>query len=227
MPSAVADESIRAAGPRWWHREFFRQQFPLLPGALGFLVPGENVVKVIAAWDIYAITYVLLTWLTYRGRDAEGLRVLVRGLRQRKVTHFLFGSPTQDLPKVAAVMALATTVVVMPMFRTLGTPPALLFTICILSVVTGWISMQVGFAITYLTVFVNDGGLSFPGDEERRLIDFLYFAFAVGATSGTTDVSVTSQAMRRQVLVHGVFAFVFNTLILAAAVSIVASFVSS
>ncbi len=52
---------------------------------------------------------------------------------------------------------------------------------------------------------------------------FLYFSYVIGATAQTADTNVTSNAMRRLVLVHGVFAFFFNTVIIASAVNIVVS----
>lgn len=42
-------------------------------------------------------------------------------------------------------------------------------------------------------------------------------------TFGTTDVDVTSNVMRRTVTVDAVVAFVFNTVILAALVSVLAT----
>jgi uncharacterized membrane protein len=43
------------------------------------------------------------------------------------------------------------------------------------------------------------------------------------ATAQVSDVEVTSNGMRRLVLLHGIFAFLFNTVIIAVAVNIVVS----
>ena len=64
-------------------------------------------------------------------------------------------------------------------------------------------------------------GLVFPGAEEPSGIAFFYFAYVIGMTAQTSDTDVTSNGMRRLVLVHGVFSFFFNTVIVAAAVNIV------
>lgn len=42
-----------------------------------------------------------------------------------------------------------------------------------------------------LSTYLERGGLDFPGDDEPGLIDFAYFAMAVGTTFGSTDVTVT------------------------------------
>lgn len=108
----------------------------------------------------------------------------------------------------------------------MGTSPGLVFAICIVAVVTSWLTLQVGFAIVYLGLFTEKGGLDFPGDDAPTMVDFVYFAVSIGTTFGTTDVTATQSRMRRQVLVHGLLAFVFNTLILAVSVTIVTTYIA-
>ncbi len=66
-------------------------------------------------------------------------------------------------------------------------------------------------------------GLKFPGKLPPDYFDFLYHSFVVGMTSQVSDVQVTSRAMRRITLVHGVLSFAFNMLVLALAINVVAS----
>jgi uncharacterized membrane protein len=67
------------------------------------------------------------------------------------------------------------------------------------------------------------GGLDFPGKEDPDYWDFLYFAFVVGMTCQVSDVQVTSRRMRRLTLGHGLIAFLFNTVVLALCINILAS----
>ena len=64
------------------------------------------------------------------------------------------------------------------------------------------------------------GGLDFPTGEEPDGGSFLYFSYVIGMTAQVADVSVTSRAMQRIVLFHGIFSFFFNTVILAATVNV-------
>jgi uncharacterized membrane protein len=66
------------------------------------------------------------------------------------------------------------------------------------------------------------GGLDFPGKEDPDYWDFLYFAFVVGMTCQVSDVQVTSHRMRRLTLGHGLIAFLFNTVVLALSINILA-----
>jgi uncharacterized membrane protein len=66
-------------------------------------------------------------------------------------------------------------------------------------------------------------GLRFPGDHgDPNYWDFLYFSFVVGMTCQVSDVLVMSQAWRRLVLAHGIVAFLFNTVVLALTINLLA-----
>lgn len=62
-------------------------------------------------------------------------------------------------------------------------------------------------------------GLAFPETDSPGGYDFLYFAFVIGMTAQTSDVAITTTAMRRVNLVHAIVSFFFNTVLLAAAVN--------
>jgi uncharacterized membrane protein len=64
------------------------------------------------------------------------------------------------------------------------------------------------------------GGLKFPDTPEPAVWDFLYYSFVIGMTAQVSDVIVTSTAMRRMTLVHGVVSFFLNTVLIALAVNV-------
>jgi uncharacterized membrane protein len=65
------------------------------------------------------------------------------------------------------------------------------------------------------------GGLAFAGAPPDDL-DFAYFAFTIGMAFQTSDTGVTTHRMRRTVLVHALLSFVYNTTIVALAISLIA-----
>jgi uncharacterized membrane protein len=106
----------------------------------------------------------------------------------------------------------------------------------ILSVVLGWLCLHTMLAFHYAYDYYDSdqdsppgkdgkrphvGGLDFPGREQPDALSFLYFSFVVAMTAQVSDVTVTSNRMRRLVLLHGILAFFFNTVILAIAVNVV------
>lgn len=52
---------------------------------------------------------------------------------------------------------------------------------------------------------------------------FFSFSFVGGAASQTSDGAITSKPIRRLAVLHGTFAFAFNTLLLALTVNVAAS----
>jgi uncharacterized membrane protein len=112
------------------------------------------------------------------------------------------------------------------------TASGLTLVFAIATVCSSWLLLPVEFGIAYASLYHGEGkaahGLEFPGDDEGPpdYGDFLYFSITVAATSQTSDVGVSSRAMRRLVLVQSLLAFVFNTGVLALTVNILASLVS-
>jgi uncharacterized membrane protein len=117
-----------------------------------------------------------------------------------------------------------------------GPPDRLHMILGIAAVVLGWLAVHSMLAFHYAYEYYGTdasspkgadgrrhhvGGLDFPGKEAPDALSFLYFSFVIGMTAQVSDVEVTSNAMRKLVLLHGILAFFFNTVILAAAVNVV------
>lgn len=103
-----------------------------------------------------------------------------------------------------------------------------------LTMICAWVFVQVVFTVHYAHLFYGEaedgrarGGLDFNGDENPDFWDFLYFAVTVGATSQTSDTDVTAKHMRRVVTVQTVYAYFFNTTVLALAINMAAGFAQS
>ncbi len=59
------------------------------------------------------------------------------------------------------------------------------------------------------------GGLQFPETPEPGIGDFFYYSFVIGMTAQVSDVAVSSATLRRATLVHGIFSFFYNTVLIA------------
>jgi uncharacterized membrane protein len=66
------------------------------------------------------------------------------------------------------------------------------------------------------------GGLNFPGGEPPDYWDFLHFAVIIGVASQTADIEYTSKPLRRIGTMHGALSFVFNTVVLALTINLLA-----
>lgn len=95
-----------------------------------------------------------------------------------------------------------------------------------ITVLLSWFFVHTVFTFTYAHDYYKEGkGIAFPDTPQPDYWDFAYFAFVIGATAQVSDVAVTSCAIRRLVLIHGIIAFFFNTAVLAFGVNMAASFV--
>ena len=97
-----------------------------------------------------------------------------------------------------------------------------------------WLVTHVVFAMRYAHEYYAkdlggpeiDRGLEFPGGEPPDYWDFAYFAIVVGMTFQVSDVQITARKLRRLATVHGLIAFLFNTVIVALTVNIAAGLLS-
>ena len=99
------------------------------------------------------------------------------------------------------------------------------------TVLSSWALIHTLFAMRYAhlyytieedeTVESDGNGLEFPGEGMPDYLDFAYFSFIIGMTCQVSDVQITERSIRRMALLHGVLAFVYNTVILALSINIV------
>jgi uncharacterized membrane protein len=100
--------------------------------------------------------------------------------------------------------------------------------LAVAAVVLGWLTIHTMAAMHYAHVYWRPsrahengrrGGLDFPGTPDPCGHDFLYFSLVIGMTAQTSDVVITSTAMRKLNLVHATISYFFNTVLVAAAVN--------
>ena len=181
--------------------------------------------RALLAWDAGAGGYVMLAWVMM-------LRTWHAGVEKMKWRARL----QDDGALTVLVLTLAATVaslaaIVLELVRVQGLPPPERGAPLLLAGATifiSWCFVHTAFALHYAHEFYVDRGssgepgLAFPGSAPPAYVDFLYFSFVIGTTSQTADVSIVSRGMRRLALVHGVFAFAFNTTLLALTINIAA-----
>lgn len=110
------------------------------------------------------------------------------------------------------------------------------FVLAFASVALGWFTIHTMAAMHYAHLYWRPGsaetdpdtgrGLDFPGKAAPGAYDFLYFAFVIGMTAQTSNVAITSTAMRKVNLLHAIVSFFFNTVLVAAAVNAAVSLAS-
>jgi uncharacterized membrane protein len=69
----------------------------------------------------------------------------------------------------------------------------------------------------------GDSGINFPGTKTPVYWDFVYFAFTIGMTFQTSDVTISDAHIRRFVTMHALGAFIFNIGVLAFTINVLGS----
>lgn len=94
----------------------------------------------------------------------------------------------------------------------------------IVTLAIAWVFSNTVYALHYAHLAYGDelhcSGLSFPGTDEPLYWDFVYFAFTLGMTFQTSDVTISDQRIRRVVTVHSLAAFAFNIGVLAFTINV-------
>ena len=185
----------------------------------GFLALHE-VTRAIVGWNAGAWLYLILAARMMFRSSHEKMRA--RALRQDEGKFVVLG-----MVIIAAIVSVGAIVAELAVVKDMhGMLKHAHIALAALTILSSWTFTQVMFALHYAHEFYvakergSPGGLEFPNAAAPDYGDFLYFAFVIGASAQTADVSFTSRAMRRTGLVHCVLAFFFNTTLVALTINI-------
>ncbi|MEN3367992.1 MAG: hypothetical protein V7609_135 [Verrucomicrobiota bacterium] len=183
----------------------------------------------IATWDVFALSILVLAWLTIITTPPEKLRARAQ---MQDVSHilifiFVLVAACAGLFAVGFLFLNKTVVVQRPHFF-------VHLLMSLVAVICSWSLVHTVFGLRYAHTYYGDpdgptgpkphaGGLDFPGDREPDYMDFAYFSFVIGMTFQVSDVVITSRELRTLVLVHAMLSFGFNTVILALTINTVSA----
>ena len=179
-------------------------------------------VRLLVGWCLGVIVYVALIFGKALGEPRDGLRRDASRLDDSALAVSLF-----------AILATAASfgAVAMLVFGEHGEHALAHLCLAAATMICAWVFVQVVFTAHYAHLYYGEGtdgegrgGLDFNGDTEPDFWDFLYFAMTIGATSQTSDTAITSKLMRRVATVQTVYAYFFNTSVLALAINMAAGF---
>jgi uncharacterized membrane protein len=184
----------------------------------------QPLTSAIVGWDTLCVAYAVSAfWSMSKSstdemrakaeQDDEGRAVILAIVLVAAV--FAIGAVSLELSAAKAVHGLER-----------GLRVALAFA----TVAGSWFTVHLIFALHYAHGYYDRaeqgdaGGLHFPGEEGQSpdYWDFLHFAVIVGVAAQTADVAITSRGLRRLNTVHALFAFAFNTVIVALTINLLA-----
>lgn len=181
---------------------------------LAFMLPWHEAVM--AGFDIAALAF-MISVVPLIDADAESMR--------RKA---LANDANRGLMLLlTGIVSLVILVAVGVAISQHGGPDGISIALLLATLLIAWLFSNLVYAMHYAHIFYLPGadgkdrsGLDFPDTDEPAYWDFLYFAFTLGMTFQTSDVSVTATGMRRTVLFQCLAAFLFNLGILAFTINV-------
>jgi uncharacterized membrane protein len=108
-------------------------------------------------------------------------------------------------------------------------PEPLTKSLVVATLFLAWLFSNMVYAFHYTHLAYRAGttasctGLDFPNTPDPVYWDFVYFAFTIGMTFQTSDVTVSDSGIRRFVTLHSLGAFVFNIGVLAFTINVIGS----
>jgi uncharacterized membrane protein len=186
-------------------------------GAIGIHLLHDDWLGLMAGFDVAAAIFLLLSLRLLAIDDASAIE---RGAEKND------GNRTLLLGVTGVVMAVLLIAVAA---ETVGHRPEPFTKVTIIAtLILAWLFSNTVYALHYAHMAYVDPargckGLDFPSTTLPLYWDFVYFAFTLGMTFQTSDVTITNPRIRRVVTVHSLAAFFFNIGVLAFTINVLGS----
>jgi len=172
-------------------------------------------------FDAAALIFLVACLPLFAGSDAASMRTHAERNDANRVLLLAITGAVM----VAILVAVASEVVG-------GSPEPFQKILVLATLVLAWLFSNTVYALHYADLCYHPEetkrrggglGLEFPTTPAPDYADFAYFAFTLGMTFQTSDVSITSRRIRAVVTVHCLAAFVFNLGVLAFTINVLGS----
>lgn len=187
----------------------------LVIAPLGLVLPWHAAVM--AGFDVAALAFILSV-APLLGADPARMRRTARENDANREMMLLITGVVMAVILIAVGLAVATK----------GGPGAPVIALLLATLAIAWLFSNLVYALHYAHICYlagedggDRGGLDFPATKQPDYWDFIYFAFTLGMTFQTSDVAMTTTAMRRVAVFHCFAAFVFNLGVIAFTINVI------
>jgi uncharacterized membrane protein len=189
----------------------------VIGGGVGIRLFHDDWLGLMAGFDVAASIFLLLSLPLLAIEDAT---VIERAAKENDGNRKLLLAVTGIVMAILLIAVAAETVGHRP-------EPFTKITI-IATLVLAWLFSNSVYALHYAHLAYVDPekgckGLDFPATRLPLYWDFAYFAFTLGMTFQTSDVTISSPHIRRIVTIHSLAAFFFNIGVLAFTINVLGS----
>lgn len=191
---------------------------------ISYLFKTDASNRLILGWDMFCLSMILFSWILFITTNSDDLCLVVE--KQDDGLKIIF-----TIVLVAICFSVFGALALLSE-KNETTANKIWHTVISLSpVILSWFLLHTMFTIRYAHLYHDHnklntgsqvGGIEFPTEEHPDYFDFAYFSFVIGMTFQVSDVTVSSRAIRRFVLMHSLISFAFNTIIVALTINTLA-----
>ncbi|MEO6134584.1 MAG: DUF1345 domain-containing protein [Ginsengibacter sp.] len=176
-------------------------------------------------WNTFSLCMIVLSLITFSITKAQQIRTQAKKQDPNRSVIFAI-IIVATLASFLAVLLLILSKKDSPQHSAWETPVA------IAGMLLSWFLIHTIFTLRYAHIYYSNhqtksnthaGGLEFPDDEKPEYFDFAYFSFVLGMTFQVSDVQITSKRLRKLALLHGLLSFIFNTIMIALTINLIAN----
>jgi len=195
--------------------------------AVYLIVEIKNIdvlTHVMIGWDAFSLSLLIMTWITFFITSAKQIRIQSKVQDPNKSVIFI-------IILICTLASFLTVLLLIVTKKQSDSKAAWELPIAVAAMIFSWLLIHTSFTLRYAHIFYGDhetepnthaGGLEFPGDTLPDYLDFAYYSFVLGMTFQVSDVQITSRRFRRMALLHGILSFVFDTIMIALTINILA-----
>jgi uncharacterized membrane protein len=183
------------------------------------------IVFYLIAWPVFVAVYLLWTHIVYAVQGPRALQTSSRrerqSLRRWWVRVFGYGGAS-NWTLIGAVVAVGLTIVVAqnPVFR----DEAIFILLGLASVASSWALMVYSFALEYLRLATDPDApaahIELSVQTDPQFTDYLTLAILVSTMAATVSATIRSARAWKLIRINVLFAFTFNSVIVAMMVSL-------
>ncbi len=185
----------------------------------------DGATRFVAAYDAGALTLLGFLWLG--GLHSDAVQTRARAALE---------DPGRNI--IAAIVLVAVVVGLIAAIAILGHGPRVhgaveryeAYMLGFVAISVGWFLVHTLYTFRYAHLYWYDdggdgtacGGIKFPGTEEPSDWDFAYFSFCLGTSFAVSDPQVTETRVRREVIMHSIISFAYNSVIIGMVINLFA-----
>jgi uncharacterized membrane protein len=187
-------------------------------------IPMEGMTRIMIGWDVFSACMIIISGVIFATMRPRQIRVLAKQEDAGRIVVFF-------IVLVAILGSLMGVLLLLQNKEAWKLSKGIETSIYIAGVICSWVLLHTMFAYRYALLYYGDHpldpdlhtvGLQIPNELWPDYLDFCYFSFVIGMTFQVSDIEISSRHIRRVALVHGMLSFLFNTVIVALSISVVA-----